>query len=86
MTELTSLGAQFGLAGFVIAYFIWRDSIRDKREAVDKENTQTRFNEMETYVREKLSGMLERTLVVLEDFSNAVKTRPCMAPKEKQER
>ncbi|GIW89566.1 MAG: hypothetical protein KatS3mg108_3890 [Isosphaeraceae bacterium] len=63
--------AQWGLAGLVVCYTMWRDWQRERRMSDELQQHQT-------WVRDKLLGALERNSVALEK----VASRPCPAQRE----
>jgi hypothetical protein len=54
--------AQWGLAGLVVGYTMWRDWHRERRMSAELQQHQT-------WVRDKLLGALERNSVALERMS-----------------
>lgn len=63
--------AQWGLAGMVVGYTLWRDKERERRMSED-------LKEHESWVRDKLLDALERNTVALE----RVASRLCPAGRE----
>ena len=63
-----TLWAQWGLAGLVVGYTLWRDNAREKRmsEAIEKDHH---------WVRETLVGALERNTTALEKMTARLEVR-----------
>ena len=63
-----TLWAQWGLAGLVVGYTLWRDNAREKRmsEAIEKDPR---------WVRETLVGALERNTSALEKMTARLEVR-----------
>ena len=63
-----TLWAQWGLAGLVVGYTLWRDNAREKRmsEAIEKDHR---------WVRETLVGALERNTSALEKMTARLEVR-----------
>ena len=63
-----TLWAQWGLAGLVVGYTLWRDHNREKRmsEAIEKDHK---------WVRETLVGALERNTAALEKMTARIEER-----------
>lgn len=63
-----TLWAQWGLAGLVVGYTLWRDNAREKRmsEAIEKDHK---------WVRETLVGALERNTSALEKMTARLEER-----------
>ena len=63
-----TLWAQWGLAGLVVGYTLWRDNAREKRmsEAIEKDHK---------WVRETLVGALERNTSALEKMTARLEVR-----------
>lgn len=67
----TSIWAQWGLAGLVVCYTLWRDYEREKRmsEALAKQND---------FIQNTLVATIQKNSVSLDEL----KRRPCMFEKE----
>lgn len=77
MLELFGLGAQWGLAGVVVTYFMWRDNKRDQ-EAREREASMTeRIEEGEKWARDVLVGLVTETKDALRTVAETIKNRPC---------
>lgn len=60
----SGLWAQWGLAGLVVGYTLWRDHVRERRMSFALEKHQT-------WVQQTLLNALERNTVALERLTNA---------------
>jgi hypothetical protein len=65
----SGMWAQWGLAGLVVAYTLWRDMDREKRMA-------TALAENHAWVRQTLLAALERNSAALERMDAKLEPRP----------
>jgi hypothetical protein len=69
---------QYGMQSALVAYFLWRDSVREKE-------TVKRIRDLEEYITGALVGLVQNTTQTINKANNAVKSvadllaaRPCL--------
>lgn len=80
MLEWLNVGAQFGITGFCIAYFMWRDNRRDKKDAEREEQREREQAETNAWIRTRLIETLENNTGALRDFAAALRAMPLGCP------
>jgi hypothetical protein len=78
--EWLNLGAQFGITGFCIAYFMWRDNRRDKNDAEREEKRGVEQAETNAWIRTRLVETVENNTGALRDFAAALRAMPLGCP------
>ena len=96
MDPWVEIAKVFGVPVALLAYFVWRDYVRSKRDEKTQDMLATKLqatedfqkNELQTLavenkvVVEKNTGAIEQQTETMKDFSKALRKRPCMAEDE----
>lgn len=76
----------FGLPACLLAYFIWQDYLRNRRDELEKIDTTRRLRELEDFQKVQILKMTQQVCTALANSMHAVETisrilqgRPCIA-------
>ena len=93
MEPWVEIAKVFGVPVALLAYFVWRDFVRSKRDEKTQDMLATKLQATEDFQKNELQslavenkGVVEKNTAAIKqqtermkDFSNALRKRPCMA-------
>jgi len=68
----TKIVSDVGIVIAILIYFVWQNSLHEKRATFREENLIKRIEDVEIYQRTKLENLATESTKVLNDVSNAI--------------